>query len=269
MNIKGSFAALLLTATLSGTANAAIVSGFNAQTLPANDDNSTGLVDIGFSIDFFGVDYTQLFVNNNGNVTFGEALSAFTPFDLTSTETPIIAPFFADIDTRAGGSPVTYGTGTFQDRNTFGVNWIDVNYYRATADSTNRNSFQLLLVDRSDTGAGNFDIVFNYEQIQWESGTESGGNRDGLGGNSARAGFSNGTRLPGSFFELTGSAVNGAFLDGGPNALVSNRFNSDIDGRYVFSARNGNIDVEPVPAPASVALFALGLFGLAFARKRK
>ena len=31
------------------------------------------------------------------------------------------------------------------------VNWIDVDHYLTSPDQTNRNSFQLVMVDRSDT----------------------------------------------------------------------------------------------------------------------
>src|SRR5205823_147329 len=88
-----------------------IVPGFNQNTLAANDDGSTGLVPLGFNADFFGTTYTSAYVNNNGNITFNQPLFAFTPFSLLTTATPIIAPFFADVDTRSG-NPVTYGTGT-------------------------------------------------------------------------------------------------------------------------------------------------------------
>ena len=162
-----------------------IVAGFNTNTLASNDDGSTGLVDLGFSANFFGVSSTQAYVNNNGNITFDNSLSSFTPFDLTSTGQQIIAPFFADVDTRAAGDPVTYGQGTYDGRDAFGVNWINVDYFNGSTSHTNRNSFQLILADRSDISAGDFDIIFNYDQIQWETGEASDGDANGLGGDSS------------------------------------------------------------------------------------
>lgn len=249
-------------------AAATIRSGFDANTLTRNDDGSTGLVNIGFTANFFGVSNTQLFVNNNGNITFDAALSTYTPFDLTSTGRQIIAPFFADVDTRGTGSAeVTYGIGTVDGRAAFGVNWVDVGYYPSAADLL--NSFQLVLIDRSDTGAGNFDIEFNYGDIEWETGAASGGT-GGLGGDSARAGFSNGTGAAGTFFELAGSAVNGAFLNGGPNELVSST-NIGEPGRWLFTARNGSVDpgVSEVPLPAAAWLLLGGLGALGIAGRRR
>lgn len=264
----------LATVTLLGIATAqaadaaAVRAGFDASTLPRNDDDSTGLVNTGFTTNFFGVSRDQLFVNNNGNITFDAPQSTYTPFNLTSTGRQIIAPFFADVDTRGAGSrEVTYGTGTVDSRNAFGANWVNVGYFPSAANKL--NSFQLVLVDRSDTGAGNFDIEFNYDKIQWETGGASGGS-NGLGGSSARAGFSNGTGAPGTSFELAGSAVNGAFLDGGPNSLIANRLNSNVDGRYIFAARNGNIEQpsNPVPEPLTIlGSLAAGSIGAALRRK--
>lgn len=219
----------------------AILPGFDSQTLPRNDDESTGLVPLGFTVNFFGINRSAVYVNNNGNLTFDQPLFEFTPFDLTATSREIIAPFFADVDTSAAGQPVTYGSGTFGGRSAFGVNYIDVDYFESAPEHNNRNSFQVILVDRSDIQVGAFDIVFNYDQIQWETGEASGSDGNGRGGDSARVGYSNGSGDAGTFFELVGSAVNGAFLDSGPNALVSNRLNSGVNGRYIFQARDGTV----------------------------
>ena len=96
---------------------------FTDNTLPANDDGSTTAIPLGFTANFFGVRFTQAFVNNNGNITFDAPLSGFTPFSLTNTSRQIIAPFFADVDTRGTGSDrVTYGTETVDGRPAFRVN---------------------------------------------------------------------------------------------------------------------------------------------------
>ncbi len=235
-----------------------VVPGFNSSTLPANDDGSTGAISIGFPVNFFGTTYTTLFVNNNGNITFSGPYSTFTPTGLASIGMPIVAPFFADVDTRANSSPVTYGPGTFAGRPAFGVNWVDVNCFAAFSTTPlGNNSFQLILVDRSDIGAGEFDMYFNYDQMLWEAGTASGGNIQCLGGpNPAYAGFSNGTTTT---YQLPGSGTAGALLDGGANALIKGSLNTGLDSRYLFMVRGGipNTNQNPIPALSETALALL------------
>ena len=104
-------AALALSALLAAPAQAAAVrdaASFMANTLAANDDLSTGNVGLGFGINFFGQNFSSLWVNNNGNVTFDSALGTFTPFPLNGTSREILVPFFGDVDTRVG-NVVTFG----------------------------------------------------------------------------------------------------------------------------------------------------------------
>ncbi|HYL68338.1 MAG TPA: Ig-like domain-containing protein, partial [Candidatus Limnocylindria bacterium] len=228
--------------------------GFLTNVLPANDDNSTGAVPLPFPINFFGTTYNSLFVNNNGNVTFGQPLGTFTPTGLNGDNggIPIMAPFWADVDTTGlGSSVVTYGTDTVNGHQAFGVNYQNVGYFASNFDKL--NSFQLVLIDRSDTGAGNFDMEFNYNEIRWEAGDASGGTL-GLCGAlvppacvPAAAGYSNGTGNPGTNFQLAGSFVPGALLDSGPAAtsLIRNSVNTDpVLGRYVFAVRNGAVQAD-------------------------
>ena len=103
---------------------------------------------------------------------------------------------------------VRYGPGTVDGHNAFGVNWVNVGYFFKHDDKL--NSFQLVLIDRSDRHPGDADIEFNYGTVRWETGDWSGGT-NGLGGVSARVGYSNGTGNPGTYYELSGSGVPGSF----------------------------------------------------------
>jgi uncharacterized repeat protein (TIGR01451 family) len=243
--LVGSLLLTLVYAVRAPIVRAAIdpAAGCTATTLAANDDGSTGIVPLGFTANFFGNSYTSLYVNNNGNVTFTQPLPNFTATPLVTTGIPIIAPFWADVDTRdPGSSEVKYGPTTFGGRPAFCVNWdgVGVGYFAQHVDKLNK--FQLLLVDRSDVNPGDFDIVFNYDQVQWETGDASGGS-GGLGGSSARAGYTNGSSS--TSFEMAGSAVNGAFLDSNPDSgLIYYSRNSAVPGRYIFEVRSGSPDVS-------------------------
>jgi Nidogen-like/PEP-CTERM motif len=263
--------AVMLNLALGTSAQAGPVHDANLFTtvLPGNDDGSTGLVNLGFTANINGTSFTQTYVNNNGNITFLNPLGTFTPSAISSGSFgPIIAPFFADVDTRGASSdPVRYGSAVLGGQNVFGVNYINVGVF-----STQNifNSFQMILTDRSDIAAGDFDIQFNYDRIVWEAGTASNAPAGGLGGTSALVGYwtsatSNDT--------LNGSLVNGAFLDSGPagTSLIQNSLNSNILGQYNFNVRNGVV-VEPptgVPEPMSLALVGLALAGMAAASRKK
>jgi hypothetical protein len=246
LNRRSLFALTALTCITFGVQGAAVRTnaGFTSGVFGANDDGSTGPHNLGFTVNLFGVSTGQVFVNNNGNITIGSGLGQFTPQPISSLGRLIIAPFWADVDTRgAGSSLVTFGQSTVDGNAAFGVNWVDVGYFANHTDRT--NSFQLVLVNRGDTcppgvpDCGNFDMEFNYDRVQWETGDASGGS-GGLNGSSARVGYTNGFAAGGDY-ELAGSAINGAFLDGGPNALISGSFNSTVPGRYLFQVRNSSV----------------------------
>ncbi len=183
------------------------LSGFATDALPEQDDVSSGPVDIGFEIDFGGVSYGQLFVNENGNVTFGAPFSEIPTTagelerdrTLADLQIPIVSAYWADVDAVVQGS-VTYGSDQVDGRPAWGVTWTNVGYGDGHDDLG--NDFQLVLIDRSEVEPGAFDIEFNYDQVQWETGDRSGGD-DGFFGASARVGYSDGTRRnPARFWNL-------------------------------------------------------------------
>ncbi|MFO0844590.1 MAG: putative Ig domain-containing protein [Gemmataceae bacterium] len=223
--------------------------GFEATTLRKGDDTATGpAVPLGFKIDFAGKQFDSLYVNNNGHVTFGQRFGGLGTFSLSYFQRPIIAPFFSDVDTTAAGrvhfgrdvvEEDFNGDGVVERYKAFGVTWDGVGYNKAKSDLT--NTFQVVLIDRSDVAPGAFDIEFNYESIGWDIAESRP--------DSALVGFSTGGAGPRETFLLPGSGQPGAFLDEGPNSLAG--FDDGDprtpDGRFTFDVRpNAKPVIDPV-----------------------
>src|SRR5205814_6646766 len=69
--------------------------------LARGDDNSSALINLGFTFQFYGTNYTSCYINNNGNITFGAPYITYVPTGFPdSSVPPMIAPFWADVDTR-------------------------------------------------------------------------------------------------------------------------------------------------------------------------
>lgn len=169
----------------------------------------------------------------------------------------VVAPFFADFGTSVAGQ-VSYGTREIGGRAAFGATWSGVAYHGV--DPLGRNDFEAVLIDRADTGVGNFDLEFNYGRVEWESGDVSGGS-GGLGGDSARVGFAGG--LATDCWEAPGSGMPGELLDGGVDPLSRVASNSQVSGRKLFGGRRQLVRGDRVQAAG-----AAGRAGAAAARRR-
>lgn len=218
--------------------------GFDQYYRERNDDLSSALVPIGFPVSIFGKTQTHCYVNNNGNVTFANQLGTYTPAPLQNLGFTIIAPFWADVDTRPVGSDVvsySYSVESVDGHPAFGVNWNNVGYYSYHDDKL--NAFQLVFIERSDSNPGDFDIEFNFNQVLWETGDASNGT-NGYGGFPSRSGLTNGIDRT---IELARSGTPTVQLDkvpatGEPNfltGLIYRSRNSTVPGRYVFQVRGG------------------------------
>ncbi|MEJ1932425.1 nidogen-like domain-containing protein [Nostoc sp. NIES-2111] len=215
-------------------------SGFTNTAMRNGDDNFVEL-QLPFPINMGGRVYTSGFLSNNGNISFGSVSTVldgranFVPRGIRSINFPMIAPFYADVDT-TNSAAVTYGADRVDGRPAFGINWPGVGRFNRKNDKL--NTFQVVLIDRSDTGTGNFDIEFNYAAIQWDIGDDtvlgrayaSAGYTNGLGGDNAQS------------FEFPGSLQENAFVDDGPYALIRQSRNSGVAGRLRFEVRSGLVN---------------------------
>lgn len=199
--------------------------GYGTDVLFRNDDSSAGPLPMPFSINFFGGTYNSFYLNNNGNITFNGAVGSYTPQPFPISSQPMIAPFWADVDTRCDScGTVTAGS---LSPGSFSVTWHDVGYYSYQSDLT--NDFQLTIFDRNDTGAGNFDVEFRYNRLEWTTGSASGG-IGGLGGTPAQAGYDAGNGV--NFLELPGSFSSDVLN-------LQNTSNVGTAGLWQFAIRNG------------------------------
>lgn len=208
-------------------------SGFGEIALSPNDDSTSNALSLPFGVNFFGTAWTSFFVNNNGNVTFARELSEYTPTAFPVANQPLIAPWWADVDTTSRvGLLSPFQNNVYiasPNSNTVVVTWHDVGYYSSNNDK--KNNFQLVLRNRADTGNGNFDIDFRYQKLEWTTGDSSGG-LNGLGGTPAQAGYDDG--LGRNFLTLPGSRT-GDIL----NIVNTSNVADNTPGLWTFAVRNG------------------------------
>ncbi len=177
--------------------------------MTANDDGSTAALPIPFNFCLYGTNYTSLYINNNGNVSFGAPYSTFSSNPFPDPSFVMVAPFWGDVDTRSAGSVWYKITPTAMY-----VNWEGVGYYNSMSDKL--NTFQLIITDGTDPvlPAGN-NIAFCYGDMQWTTGSASGGT-GGFGGTPATVGVNKGDGT--NFIQLGRFDQPGSAYDGGGGA---------------------------------------------------
>jgi len=199
--------------------------GYGQLAMQRNDDGSSNSLNLPFEINFFGENYNNFFINNNGNLTFTSGLGSYTPDPFPITNQAMIAPFWADVDTSCTSCGEVY-VGAPSD-GVVAITWHNVGVY--PSDSTQTNSFQAVLIDRSaDNAAGDFDVEFRYEELNWTSGSASNGVH-------AQAGYDAGNGS--DFYALPGS-FSAAVVD------LQDTSNTGEDGLWRFAIRDGALPGE-------------------------
>lgn len=213
---------------------------FNFGTPPdyRNDDGSSGVIPIPFSFCFYGQQQTSCFINNNGNISFGAAYATFSAVGFPSAQFSMVAPFWADVDTRGLGSGLVYYKVT---PSALIVRWQTVGYFASYDDKL--NDFQLIITDGLDPLIpGGNNVSFCYGDMQWTTGDASGGS-NGFGGTPATVGANLGNGIDYiqfGQFDTAGVAYDGPF--GNPDQI------SWLDNQnFVFNTcAPGNI--PPIPS---------------------
>ena len=201
-----------------------------------NDDGSSALITIPFNFNFYGQSYNSFYINNNGNITFVNSLFSFSSNAFPSSPDQIIAPFWADVDTRAGNGQVVYKitpTAVF-------INWEDVGYFNQMGDKL--NTFQLIISDGTDPAIpdGN-NVAFCYQDMQWTTGSASQG-VNGFGGIPATCGANKGDNIAYFLiarFDHAGTDFDGAL--GNPDGI------SWLDNKSFFFDVTNSGNVPPIP----------------------
>ena len=213
----------------------------NVGSLSGRNDDGFMKLDLGFNVTFFGATYNSVFINNNGNVSFGNGISAFIPVGLTGATSPVISAFFSDVDTRSSLSGVVQYRSNIA--NELIVTWDNVGYY--SNHGSPLNSFQLVL--RGDdyvVPVGEGSIGFFYKDMGWEFTDTS---------RTAAVGFGDGA---GNAKVIEGSNTQGM------NAVVDNT-------HLWFNQNLTPVPDNTVPEPSSIALIGAGLAAVSYLRKKR
>lgn len=210
-----------------------------------NDDDSAVLT-LPFSFDLYGQIFTTVFINNNGTLSFGQEYATFTREAFPVVGFPMVAPFWADVDTGSASNPIGDVWMKIFDSNgdsvddTLVVTWDNVGSYNQ--NDTLRNTFQVALSDGSNPmiGLGN-NVCFSYDEMCWTTGTASGG-AGGFGGTPATVGANHGNGV--DFFQVGLFNATGSAYDGPGGAFDGVDY---LDGQtFCFSTATTLTNLAPI-----------------------
>ncbi|XP_001341823.7 sushi, nidogen and EGF-like domain-containing protein 1 [Danio rerio] len=198
---------------------------------PAADDGSSSVIPLLSPFQYFGLTYQQIYVNNNGFLTFNQASSQFAPNSFPANGSQdVIAGLWTNIDNSARGvvSYNQYTSGSVlasatQDINnyfpnlTFTASWVFVATWDKVAyfNSNTETSFQVVLI----SGSGYSFILMNYGDVA-------------ATGYPVQAGYD--TAYSTDYFVISGSDSGSSISD------LKTFSNVNVPGRYVFRVDTGS-----------------------------
>jgi len=200
-----------------------------------NDDGSSGLISLPFTFCLYGTSQTNMYINNNGNISFGSTYSTFSANPFPDPSFVMVAPFWADVDTR--------GTGEVWYKIMPGyaiIRWHNVGYYSSQTDKI--NDFQLIITNGTDPIIPNGNnVAFCYGDMQWTTGSASSG-IGGFGGIPATVGANLGDGT--SFvqfgrFDHAGADYDGPFNNADGISWLDNQ-------SFIFNACVNNSNIAPI-----------------------
>lgn len=169
-----------------------------------NDDGYTTAIALPFTFNLYGTSHNEVYINNNGNLSFGSGFSSFVASGFPVADFPMVAAYWADVDTRGANSGLVYYRVTDHE---IVVRYNSVGYFAMGDDLL--NDFQIILSDGTSTlvPAGQ-NIAFCYGDMQWAtSGSGSGGAPGNVGANAGNG--VNAAQI--GFFGDLGNAYDGAY----------------------------------------------------------
>ena len=119
-------------------------------------------------INYFGTNYTSIYINTNGLITFAGPQTNYTPQGISNIQYPAIAAFWSDIDLRSGTATGTNNIYWDLDPTTgrVTITWLGVKPY-SNHNTSGTNTFQVVL---EHTHNGNFEVDLIYQQVDWANG---------------------------------------------------------------------------------------------------
>ncbi len=159
------------------------------------DDSCVGPLSLGFSFEFYGNTYSQIYVNSNGMVLFDECSSSLGNTSIPSADSPngFVAPLWDDLVPNNGGGVYYKTFGAAPNRYAV-IEWYQVPCYNTDEQQT----FEALLYEGSNR------VVFQYSDMSGERGA----------GNSATVGAENHDGSAGVQYLLNGAPIGHRLYDG-------------------------------------------------------